>query len=120
MPPLFRTAALKPEMSILADDEEPDASGDWQTVVVHGQRIGIRTAVLEEKVRIQSLGVNIVPSPDYLPRPGPSTTSLCTVHRSGMHLSTMFVRYTSFVCLACDTSTTKVLGKPQQCKPTLS
>lgn len=50
MPTLLRTAALKPEMSILGDDEEPDVSGDWQTVVVHGQRIGIRTAILEEKV----------------------------------------------------------------------
>ncbi|KAG8978874.1 hypothetical protein FRB93_010526 [Tulasnella sp. JGI-2019a] len=49
MPTLLKTASLKPEMSILADDEEPDTTGDWQTVVVHGQRIGIRTAVLEEK-----------------------------------------------------------------------
>ncbi|KAG8887756.1 hypothetical protein FRB98_009078 [Tulasnella sp. 332] len=49
MPVLLRTASLKPEMTILGDDEEPDTTGDWQTVVVHGQRIGIRTAVLEEK-----------------------------------------------------------------------
>lgn len=52
MPVLLRTASLKPEMTILGDDDEVDITGDWQTVVVHGQRIGIRTAVLEEKVSL--------------------------------------------------------------------
>ncbi|KAG8968327.1 hypothetical protein FRC03_007786 [Tulasnella sp. 419] len=50
MPPLLRAASLKPEMSILSEDENLDGNSDWQTVRVGAQRVGIRTAVLEEKL----------------------------------------------------------------------
>ena len=33
----------------MLDDEDYESSGEWQTVRVGGQRVGIRTAVLEEK-----------------------------------------------------------------------
>lgn len=49
MPRLLRTAALKPEMTILGDEAQEE--GEWQTITVSGQRVGIRTALLDEKVR---------------------------------------------------------------------
>ncbi|KAG8908141.1 hypothetical protein FRB99_000169 [Tulasnella sp. 403] len=49
MPPLLRTASIKPEMTILGDEGEVEVSSEWQTVNVSGQKVGIRTAVLEEK-----------------------------------------------------------------------
>lgn len=50
MPRLLQAAAMKPEMLILTENEEPDSTGDWQIINVHGQRIGIQTTVLDQKV----------------------------------------------------------------------
>lgn len=53
MPLLLRTASSKPEMTILDEDGEGGPAVDdaeYQTINIGGQRIGIRTAVLDEKV----------------------------------------------------------------------
>ncbi|KAI8975382.1 armadillo-type protein [Mycotypha africana] len=54
MPPLLQSAKLTPEFTMV-DDEEEDveakypAEDGWEFVGIHGQQIGIKTSVLEEK-----------------------------------------------------------------------
>lgn len=51
MPLLLHAAALKPDFSLINEDEEPVMEDNsWQTLRVGGQRIGIKTAIVEETV----------------------------------------------------------------------
>jgi len=53
MPPLLKTAQLKPEMTVLDKDsdrqQEYSEEDGWEFVQVDGQNVGIRTTLLEEK-----------------------------------------------------------------------
>lgn len=53
MPPLMVSAKLKPDFAVLDSDEDAEnkysAEDDWEFVSVEGQKIGIKTTVLEEK-----------------------------------------------------------------------
>ncbi|KAJ3184924.1 hypothetical protein HDU85_001617 [Gaertneriomyces sp. JEL0708] len=53
LPPLLQSAALKPDVSMIDeedDDEVAEKYGeDWELLLIDGQRIGIKTSVLEEK-----------------------------------------------------------------------
>lgn len=50
MPQLLSAAATKQEMKEYSDDEEDmDEKGDYINLVVDGRRVGIKTAILEEK-----------------------------------------------------------------------
>lgn len=54
LPPLLHSAQLKPDFALIDADEDEDTvrdkyDEDWELLVVDGQRVGIRTTVLEEK-----------------------------------------------------------------------
>ncbi|KND04212.1 uncharacterized protein SPPG_01645 [Spizellomyces punctatus DAOM BR117] len=54
LPPLLRSAQLKPDFALIDADEDEETlkekyDEDWEMLVIDGQRIGIRTTVLEEK-----------------------------------------------------------------------
>lgn len=56
MPAILSAAASKQQMKEYPDDvEEMDESGDYINVVVDGRRVGIRTAILEEKVCLRGV-----------------------------------------------------------------
>jgi len=55
MPPLLRSAKIRPDLVVIGPDDENkandnyDPSDGWEFVVVDGQKIGIKTSNLEEK-----------------------------------------------------------------------
>lgn len=50
MPEVLSAAAIKQEMKEYGDDDEDmDERGDYINLVVDGRRVGIKTAILEEK-----------------------------------------------------------------------
>ncbi|KAJ3340538.1 hypothetical protein HDU93_006831 [Gonapodya sp. JEL0774] len=53
MPPLLKSASLKPDFTVLDADEDPSdhfsEDDGWEFVRVQNQNIGVRTSVLEEK-----------------------------------------------------------------------
>ncbi|KXS13655.1 importin subunit beta-3 [Gonapodya prolifera JEL478] len=53
MPPLLKSASLKPDFTVLEGDEDPtehfSEEDGWEFVKVQNQNIGVRTSVLEEK-----------------------------------------------------------------------
>ena len=51
LPPLFASAQLKPDIAVFDDDQDTTESEEdgWEVMRLHGQRIGIKTSVLEEK-----------------------------------------------------------------------
>ncbi|KAI8924999.1 armadillo-type protein [Entophlyctis helioformis] len=48
LPPLYKSAGIKPDIAIF-DDADPEEAEEWEMLNVNGQRIGIRTAILDEK-----------------------------------------------------------------------
>jgi len=52
MPPLLKSAGLKPDVTIIDDEEDKEQYADekgWDFIPVYGQQVGIKTSVLEEK-----------------------------------------------------------------------
>ncbi|KAI9089986.1 armadillo-type protein [Phlyctochytrium arcticum] len=54
LPPLLHSAQLKPDYALIDSEEDEETvrdkyDDDWEMLVIDGQRIGIRTTVLEEK-----------------------------------------------------------------------
>ncbi|KAL2911866.1 importin subunit beta-3 [Polyrhizophydium stewartii] len=48
LPPLFASAQLKPDIAIF-EEEDPNDEEGWEMLQMHGQRVGIKTSILEEK-----------------------------------------------------------------------
>jgi hypothetical protein len=54
MPPLIKSASHKPDFAVMDSEEDEKAKGfseedGWEFVVIHDQKIGIKTSALEEK-----------------------------------------------------------------------
>jgi hypothetical protein len=49
MPPLLRSAAIKADVTIMNDEDNPSENDGWEVIEMGGQQVGIRTAYLEEK-----------------------------------------------------------------------
>ncbi|KAH9167134.1 ARM repeat-containing protein [Lactarius sanguifluus] len=49
MPPLFRAANAKADVSVYEDEEAPESKEGWDIIEMDGQQVGIRTSAIDEK-----------------------------------------------------------------------
>lgn len=55
MPPLLRSAALNPDLTVQGDDEDNTEQDGWQYIPIGDKRIGINTSLMEEKATACSM-----------------------------------------------------------------
>ncbi|KAI0253631.1 armadillo-type protein [Lactifluus subvellereus] len=49
MPPLFRAANAKADVSVYEDEDVPESKEGWDIIEMDGQQVGIRTSAIDEK-----------------------------------------------------------------------
>eukprot|EP00842_Homolaphlyctis_polyrhiza_P004970 jgi/Hompol1/5474/HPOL_001964-RA len=49
LPPLYASAMLKPDVAVFNDVDDPNEEEGYEMIDLHGQRIGIKTSILDEK-----------------------------------------------------------------------